>query len=149
MPSTSEKIMEMVEGELEKDRDVSNEVLYEKATSIDPAIKELTLRQFHARFPLQVKRKMSRGQKGGRKKKSRKKTKKKSTTSSSRRSTKKRSRSGSGESDADRRAAAVREVLLQFAKDVSAAEGKAETIDILTQVDSYVADALSAVDGGG
>lgn len=127
MPSTKDKVMEMVEKELKKNPDISNEELFEKAAKIDSSVKNLTLRQFHARYPLQVKRR-----RGGKKKTTRAKAK--------------RGRKSAGDGGDEKAREALRDVLLKFAKDVSAAEGKAETIDVLTSVESYVDDALKAVD---
>ena len=133
MAEINDDVMSMVRTELEKDPDVENKVLFEKATEIDDSIGDLSLRQFHARYPLQVKRQKAQA-KGGRKK-------------SSKASSAKRGR-GSGRSkgatlDRDR----VRGTLLEFAKEVSAASGKAEMIDLITNVDRYVDEVAKAVDG--
>lgn len=135
MADRSEKVMEMVRKELEKDPDVSNKVLYEKATGIDSSVEGLSLRQFHAQYPLQVKRKKSAG--------------KKTASRARKKSRKTRGRRGRRKGRAERDPSGVRSVLLRFAKDVSAAESKAETIDVLTQVDNYVDDVLRAADGRG
>lgn len=138
MAEASEKVMKMVRDELKKNPDAENKELYEKATKVDGAIEDLTLRQFHARYPLQVKRQLAR-KKGGKKKQKQKKQKKKAPSGRS-----KKRGDGSG---ADRDA--IRATLLQFAKDVSAAEGKAAMIDLLTSVDEYVDEVVKALDGGG
>ncbi len=52
-------VMEMVERELRENPDVSNEDLKPKAEEIDEEIEDLSARQFNARYPLQVKRKMA------------------------------------------------------------------------------------------
>lgn len=36
--------------------EVSSTDLYERALKLDPRIKRMTVRQFHARFPLQIKK---------------------------------------------------------------------------------------------
>jgi len=131
---TVEDVMKMVERELGRDPDISNEALYEKARKIDGSIADLTLRQFHARYPLQVKRR--RAAASGRSKKKRK-------AGSGRRRTKK-SAPGSG---ADREA--VREILLRLAREVSAAEGKAAMIDLVVGLDRYVDEVVKAANGGG
>ena len=59
MAKTDDKVMAVVEKELEKDPDASVQDLYDKAKSVKSAIGKLTLRQFNARYPLQVKRKKS------------------------------------------------------------------------------------------
>lgn len=131
MAKTIEDVMKMVEGELDRDPDISNEALYEKARQIDGSIGDLTLRQFHARYPLQVKRR--RAAASGRKK--------------GRRGS--RSAAGSGKADstggADREA--IREVLLRLAREVSAAEGKAAMIDLVVGLDRYVDEVVKATDG--
>lgn len=128
MPEAEKKdeIMEMVRQRLSEDPDAENKDLYAKATEIDPSVDDLTLRQFHARYPLQVKRQMAQKRRGGR----------------SRRETSSRGR-GAG---VDREA--IRTTLLRFARDVSAADGKAEMIDILSSVDDYVDDVVNAVGNG-
>lgn len=127
MAERKDEIMSMVRDELKKDPDIENKALYAKAKKIDPAVDDLTLRQFHARYPLQVKRKMAQKRDGGRKR----------TTSGKAR------KSGGGSVDRE----AVRSVLLRFARDVSAAEGKAEMIDVLSSVDDYVDDVVGAAGG--
>lgn len=126
-----EEIMEMVRQELSDDPDTENKELYAKAKKIDPSVGDLTLRQFHARYPLQVKRKMAqkrRGSRGG-------------ASGSGRRGSRE---ANSGSVDRE----SIRSTLLRFARDVSAADGKAEMIDILSSVDDYVNDVVEAVDGG-
>jgi hypothetical protein len=130
MAKTIDSVMSMVEAELKKNPDVSNETLHGKAQKIDGSIKDLTLRQFHARYPLQVKRRMA--------------------TSSGRRKTRKKARRSTrakagATPDAGRQA--VRDVLLRFARDVSAADGKAAMIDLVTGLDKYVDQVLRAADG--
>lgn len=51
----NEDVMEMVEEELRKDPETSNQELREKAEEIDSDIADLSARQFNARYPLQVK----------------------------------------------------------------------------------------------
>ena len=135
MAEVKDKVMDMVRKELEKNPDAENKELYEKATKVDGSIADLTLRQFHARYPLQVKRQKAQKAGGG----TRKQTK---TTTSSGKSGK---RGAGAEVDRDK----VRATLLQFAKDVSSAEGQASTlIDVLDNVDDYVDQVVKAVDGG-
>lgn len=54
-------VMRRIEEELEKDRDASLEDLREIAVGIEPAIDELTRRQFNAKYVLQVKRRWAAG----------------------------------------------------------------------------------------
>lgn len=139
MPVTkNEDVMSMVRKELDKDPDVETGTLFEKAKGIDSSLKDLSLRQFHARYPLQVKRKMSSAK--GRKKKRRKSGKKKQRKSRG------RARSAAASSDENGASReAVRDGLLTFARDVAAAEGKADLIGVLTSVDDYVDDVLAGL----
>lgn len=123
MAETKQKVMEMVREKLKKNPDISTDELFDEAKKLDASTKELTLRQFHARYPLQVKRKMSAGKrkKSGRRRSRRKK-------------------------EVDR--AAIREELLGFAKDLSAAEGTAGVIDVVTNIDDYVERIAKVLDGG-
>jgi hypothetical protein len=59
MAEINEKVTNMVRRELKKPDPVDNEALYEKAVKISPDIQDINMRQFHARYTLQVKREMS------------------------------------------------------------------------------------------
>ena len=142
MAEVNDKVMEMVREELKRNPDAENKELYEKAVEVDDAIDDLTLRQFHARYPLQVKRKIAQ-KRGGKKKKKKKKQRK----SRKRKGSARAGAASAGGAGPDRDA--IRGTLLQFAKDVSSAEGKAEMIDLLTGVDEYVDQVVEALDGGG
>jgi hypothetical protein len=54
----NEVVMEMVEAELRRDPDTSNQQLRRKAEEIDEGIAELSARQFNAWYPLQVRRQL-------------------------------------------------------------------------------------------
>lgn len=132
MAEVKDKVMDMVRKELDRNPDAENRELYEKATKVDGSIADLTLRQFHARYPLQVKRQKAQKSGGG----------SKSKRSSS-------GRGGGSGKGADVNRDKVRATLLQFAKDVSSAEGQASTlIDVLENVDDYVDQVVRAVGGG-
>lgn len=132
MAEIKDDVMAMVRSELEKDPDAENRDLFEKAKGIDDSIGDLTLRQFHARYPLQVKRQKAQ-KAGGRKKKAKR-------SRGGRKAAK-----GSGGSGVDRER--IRRTLLDFAKEVSAASGKADMIDLITNVDRYVDEVVKALDG--
>jgi hypothetical protein len=121
-----EKVMSLVEQELAKNPDVAVTELFEKAKSASPEMKKLTLRQFNARFPLQVKRKKNRAAGGGKR----------------RRATQRRKGRGS-EIDRD----AVRSAFLSFAMAVTAAEEKKDLVKVLAGVDRYVDDAIKSFNG--
>lgn len=124
MAETNPKVMEMVRQAIQKKPDIATNELYKRAQKADRSIGDLTLRQFHARYPLQVKRKLATGP--GRR----------------RRAARRRTRRGV---EVDR--TAIRHSLVSFAREVSAAgdEGTAEVIDALQKVDTYVDQILKVV----
>lgn len=125
MAKTDDKVMAVVEEELKKDPDASVQDLYEKAKSMNSAIGKLTLRQFNARYPLQVKRRMSAKAPGKGKRQ---------------RTTRKRGRAAADGGNRDR----VRQTLLRFAGDVAGAEERKELVQVLSNVDRYVDEVLKA-----
>jgi len=60
MASAADKVMQFVEKQLARDPKVSNATLFAGAKKIDRAIGKLSIRQFHAKYPLQVKRRKGR-----------------------------------------------------------------------------------------
>lgn len=58
------EVMRVVEQALESDEEISTEELYERARKVNPSVKNLTLRQFNARYPLQVKRRLAQESEG-------------------------------------------------------------------------------------
>lgn len=125
MAKTDEKVMKLVEEELTKNPDIAVTELFEKAKAASAEMKKLTLRQFNARFPLQVKRKRNRAAGGG---------------TSRRRGRRK------GRDDAQARDS-VRSAFLSFAMAVTAAEEKKDLAKVLANVDRYVDDAIKAANG--
>ena len=81
MAEINDDVMSMVRAELDENPDVENKVLFEKATEIDEEIGDLSLRQFHARYPLQVKRQKAQA-KSSRTKKSKSSAAKRASTAS-------------------------------------------------------------------
>jgi hypothetical protein len=195
MAETSARIMDMVRKEIQKNPSVSSEELFEKAKKVDRGIGSLNVRQFHARYPLQVKRAAAnarKGRAGGRAAKKAGAAKKTrgvkrasaqsgagtAATKGARRGrppgvktgagrgrrarvasapqttgaatpAKRRGRpprtavataSSGGEPNRDR----VRSLLLQFARDIASAEGKADVVDLIGNVDSWVDQVVSA-----
>lgn len=125
------EVMAMVERELTAAPDASTSGLFEKAQQVDPGMKELSVRQFHARYPLQVKRRRSLAAGGGRRKK-------------------RSSRKGSGRRGRAKAApsSALHGVLLEFAHAVSAAndQGPTAMIEFVTQLDEWAAKVEKARD---
>lgn len=120
MPATNEKVMSMVEEEIRKNSDVETQALYDKARKIDKSIGDLSIRQFNARYPLQVKRRLAPARP---------------------RRQRRRPSKGNGR-------AQVREVLLEYARQLAAAEDIAEVVDLVAGVDKYVDRVMKAAKGG-
>lgn len=110
-------VLKMVREELQRPSSPSTAALYSRAIRIDPSIRELTLRQFNAKYPLRVKREKART----RAKEDGKRTRKR----------------------VDREA--IRDVLFRFARNVAAAGGTAGVIDALAGVDRYVEEVVAAI----
>lgn len=145
MPATkNQDVMDMVRKELDENPEMETDALFEKAKAMDSSLEDLSLRQFHARYPLQVKR-----QRSASKKKAAKNSGKKSGGGRSKASRKKR-KASSGDRSApgsDGREA-IRAGLLRFAKDVAAAENKADLITVVTSVGDYVDQVTEALEKG-
>lgn len=123
MADSNPKVMDMVETELKKNGDISNAELFDKAVGIDAGIRSLSARQFNAKYPLQVKRALKPRKRTPRGKKDTGKRKAGGT-----------SRGRAVATDRDR----VRTVLLELAKDIAGAEGKADVVDVVAGIDRYV-----------
>lgn len=134
MVADTDKVMAYVERELAKDPGVSNETLFEGARKINRAVGKLSPRQFHAKYPLQVKR---------RAKNAGKSTERASRKGRARRPGSTRRKSAAVAPDSAG-ADDVRRVLMMFAKDLTGATSQVETIEVLSNLDKYVADILKA-----
>lgn len=129
MADINDDLMAFVEAELKKDPDISSKDLFEKAKESHEAARGLTIREFHARYPLQVKRRQALASGGSRRRKSK-----------SRRTRRSRKNHTAARD-------AVREVLLGFASDLSAAEARKDLVKVLSKVDTYVDKVLEAAKG--
>jgi len=123
MAKNEQKVMEFVEKELNSNPEQSTTELFEKAKKVDTGVAKLSLRQFNARFPLQIKRR-------------------KSLAAPNRRRTARRSPTRRSRQKQEEQQGAMREVFLRFATDLTAAEERKDLVGVLAKVDSYVADAL-------
>ncbi len=123
-----EQVMSAVREHLEKKPDASVEELYELGLAIDSKIGALTKRQFHARYPLQVKRKRSLAERppGERKRRRTRKARKAQAGPTRKRNTRANKREK------------VRAQLLSFATALAEAETRVEIVKVLATVDSYV-----------
>jgi len=131
MAKTDDKIMALVEKALASNPRAGTTELFEKAKAADSTVGKLTIRQFHARYPLQVKRRKGRA--------APKSAAPKSAAPKPRRSAGKASAvpvTGSREG--------VREVFLRFAQDLADADERRDLIKVLGNLDRYVEDAVRA-----
>ncbi len=129
-------VMEFVERTLEVDPNVSNADLFAGAREIDPSVAELSARQFHARYPLQVKARLARA-------------------AAPEPKTPPEPEVPAVEETAPEDApppqagdpVAVRRLLLDLAKELATAESKAEVIEVMARLDDYVAEIMEAARG--
>jgi hypothetical protein len=125
----NEKVMAFVEDALRKDPEQKSSELFEKAKEIDPSISELSSRQFHAQYPLQIHRRNAPAKpKASRKSRSRRTSRK----------TKKSADSGAVQK------AAVRGVLQRFAKDLTASSDPQKVVEAMIGLDDYVEEIVRA-----
>lgn len=108
MATGNDRVLQMVKDEIERNPAVRTEELFERAKKLDKAVAGMSIRQFHARYPLQIKR-MRAAQRPRRRARRRR---------------------------ADR--AAVREALLQLAREVMGAPDKATVVEVIGGIDAYV-----------
>lgn len=129
MAKTEDKVMALVEDEIRRNPDIETSTLYEKAKSSIPSVGKLSLRQFNARYPLQIKRRMAMSDTS--------KSPKPSASRGGRRKARAQ-RAAGGDRDA------VRQVLLRFAADLSAADDRSDVVRVLAGIDGYVDDVVKA-----
>jgi hypothetical protein len=129
--NTDEKVMALVKDELRKDPDILTSTLYDKAKSAVPSVGKLSLRQFNARYPLQIKRRMAMSGEGA-------PAKPRSTKPAPTRRERKPAAPTGGNRDN------VRQVLLRFAADLSAADDRSAIVRVLAGIDGYVDDVVKA-----
>jgi len=127
MADVDKKVLAAVEAALQKNPKASVDELFEVATGVDRSIAALTKRQFHARYPLQIKRKLS----------PRRPRRAKRTQKGSR-----RGRHARNDSVRD----AVRATFLKFASDLAAADDRKDLVHVVASVDRYVGEVLKATE---
>jgi hypothetical protein len=128
---TDEKVMAFVRETLDKSPRIKLEELFERAKEVSTGVAELGKREFNARYPLQVKRRLALA--------SRPKGSGKKRAAGGPRSR----RAAAAKAEASR--IAVREVLVRFATDLAGAEERKELVKVLANVDRYVDDVLKGV----
>lgn len=122
MAKTNEKVLNAVEARLKENPGASVDELYDLAKGISREISKLSKRQFHARYPLQIKRKNA-PPKPRRRKRSPGRAK---ATSN-----------GQGRE-------AVRKAFLDFAAELAAAEERKDAVRVVAGIDQYVDRVLKA-----
>ncbi len=116
-----DKVMQLIEKELKKNPKATAKELQQKAKAVSPSVGKLSVRQFHAKYPLQVRRNLAL-------KKPRRAAPKKPRRAAP------KARAARGQVNRE----AIRNTLMTFARHVSAAEGKSETIAVLGKLDNYI-----------
>lgn len=115
MPAQSAKVREMVEAALRENPETPSSELFERAKKLDRSVSSMSVRQFHASYPLQVRRRLA--------------------AERPRRSRSPRRVQRRPVSD---QRAILRAALLDFGRAIAAAESKAELVDALIGADTYV-----------
>lgn len=127
MANSDEKVLAAVTDALQKKPHATVDELFDLAKGVSRSVADLTKRQFHARYPLQVKRKLA----PPRKRKSR------PAKDAQARGRKKPSAAPARE--------AVRGAFLRFAQELAAAEARKDVVKVVAGVDRYVDEVLEAV----
>lgn len=143
MAEVNPKVMELVQAEIRKNKDISNKELFDKATALDKSIGKLSARQFNARYPLQVKRSMAPKKKATRKAASAR-GRKAAAGGPKRGAAATKSRAGGRSQDQGRGRDQIRNVMLDLAREVANAQGKGDVIDVVAGIDRYVDRVLKA-----
>ncbi len=125
--------MSFVEDTLTKDPKIRLDDLFQRAREVSASIKDLSKRQFNARYPLQVKRKRSQA--------ARKKAGSRTRTQATSRA---RVRAKTRKKGTESREA-VRGVFLQFATDIAGAEERKDLVKVLADVDRYVDQVIKSL----
>ena len=122
-----------MERTLEVDPDVSNADLFAGAREIDPSVAELSARQFHAKYPLQVKARLARAA-----------APKPETPPEPEVPTAEEPNAADAPPMEAGDPVAVRRLLLGLAKEFANAESQADTIEVMARLDDYVAAIMEA-----
>jgi len=127
-----QEILEMVEDQLDRPNPPDTRVLYRRAMHfIDRDVRHLSLQQFNAKFPLQVKRRKAREREEARVKRGRDERSSHDGGATE---------PGSGDDGALRKE--LRSVLIDYARLVAGADTRPDVIDAVDRVDEYVGRVL-------
>lgn len=170
MAAKNERVMEMVRKEVQKNPGVPSQELFDKAKKMDSGMSRLNIRQFHASYPLQVKRRLKqssargrgtsaaparrgpgRPRKVGRPPKTRATTEAATTKAAPKAPVRRRRRTTAAKTAAGTTTAparggrdTVRSILIKFAGEVAAADQKAEVVQVIGGMDRYVEQVMRA-----
>jgi hypothetical protein len=132
-------VMEYVERTLEANPGIANADLFAGAREIDPSVGQLTGRQFHARYPLQVKARLARDAAAKPEAPPEPEAPPvEETAVEDVRPAEEAPPEGTGDP------VAVRRLLLDLAKELANAESQADTIEVMARLDDYVAEIMEA-----
>jgi len=122
-----DKVMAAVEAALKKNPQASVDELFALAKGVNSGVGRLSKRQFHARYPLQVKRRTggAKPRKVSRKKAGARRAPTPAVAATSTRDS-------------------VRGIFLKFASDLAAAEARKDVVKVVAGVDRYVDEVLKA-----
>ncbi|MEK9500034.1 hypothetical protein [Gaopeijia maritima] len=148
------KVMEMVEKALAKEPDVGSSDLFDRVKEKHPGVADLSVRQFHARYPLQVKRRKAAaaaaasGAAPARKKSTpkRSRARKQPAAEAAPRPSRTRTRGAAPATNGRTSRDAVRAIILAFATELASADAKADVVKVLAGADQYVDQVISALD---
>jgi hypothetical protein len=141
----NQQVMDVIVEELQKDPNADLDTLIARAREVDPSVSDLSRRQFHARYPLQAKRRAGGGggtkrggakKKQGRKRQATGKQAKKSGTPVAE-PTKRRGRRAAGEQAGTDRES-FRSLFMEFAEELAAARTRLEYHRVIRNVDAFV-----------
>ncbi len=135
MAEVDPKVMKYVENALKRNPELENKELFDRVKKAHPAMRKLGSRQFNARYPLQVKRRRALAE-GGRSGAGKKRSPA-GTLSRSRPRIK-------PETPRD----AVRQIFLDFATDLAAAEERKDLVQVVASVDGYVDQVMKGLAKG-
>ncbi len=140
-------IMEFVVRALEADPGISNADLFAGAREIDPSVAELSARQFHAKYPLQVKARLAKAAAVEPEAPPRPEPPLAEETAAEDAPPVEEAVAEDAPLAGTGDPAAIRRLLLDLAKELANAESQADTIEVVARLDDYVAEIMKAAQG--
>ncbi len=140
-------VMEFVVRALEADPGISNADLFAAARKIDPSVAELSARQFHAKYPLQVKARLAKAATAEPDAPPEPEAPPAEETAAGDAPPTEEAAAEDGPPAGTGDPSAVRRLLLDLAKELANAGSQAETIEVVARLDDYVADIMKAARG--